>query len=253
MSARGEAAGAGAGRGLAAWVPLGVALVGIAVLWASPGFGAAGRTAGLVLVWMGLWGANTRLATLEVAPAWARLRRFAVAAIFGLTLLTLWEAAVTVFAVPSVILPAPSVIGARFVTALPHTAAMVLTELGLTLFLAYAGTRAGSQIAQAFTSGEWWRILVLGAVVTAFSGASAYVLMRFVLGLGGTRLSGVLAGMQTPPALLALEAAQAGMLQLGARGYLEGAEAFRRLREAQFVAIVTPSVKHITTELARGV
>ncbi|WP_204307532.1 hypothetical protein, partial [Klebsiella pneumoniae] len=41
--------------------------------------------------------------------------------------------------------------------------------------------------------------------------------------------------------LLALEAAQAGMLQLGARGYLEGAEAFRRLREAQFVAIVTPS------------
>ena len=91
----------------------------------------------------------------------------------------------------------------RFVTALPHTAAMVLTELGLTLFLAYAGTRAGSQIAQAFTSGEWWRILVLGAVVTAFSGASAYVLMRFVLGLGGTRLSGVLAGMQTQPALLA--------------------------------------------------
>lgn len=51
---------------------------------------------------------------------------------------------------------------------------------------------------------------------------------------------------------LALEAAQSAMLQFGARGYLEGAEAFRRLREAQFVAIVTPSVKHITTELARG-
>ncbi len=90
-----------------------------------------------------------------------------------------------------------------FITALPHTAAMVLTELGLTLFLAYAGTRAGSQIAQAFTSGEWWRILLLGAVVTAFSGLSAYVLMRWVFGLGGTRLSGVLAGMQTQPALLA--------------------------------------------------
>jgi len=29
-------------------------------------------------------------------------------------------------------------------------------------------------------------------------------------------------------------------------------EPARRLREAQFVAIVTPSVKHITTELARG-
>lgn len=51
---------------------------------------------------------------------------------------------------------------------------------------------------------------------------------------------------------LALEAAQAAMLQFGARGYLEGSEAFRRLREAQFVAIVTPSVKHITAELARA-
>lgn len=51
---------------------------------------------------------------------------------------------------------------------------------------------------------------------------------------------------------LALEATQAAVLQFGARGYLIGAEAARRLREAQFVAIVTPSVKHITTELARG-
>jgi alkylation response protein AidB-like acyl-CoA dehydrogenase len=51
---------------------------------------------------------------------------------------------------------------------------------------------------------------------------------------------------------LALEAAQAAMLQFGARGYLIGSEAARRLREAQFVAIVTPSIKHITTELANG-
>ncbi len=50
---------------------------------------------------------------------------------------------------------------------------------------------------------------------------------------------------------LALEAAQAAVLQYGARGYLTGAEPARRLREAQFVAIVTPSVKHITSELAK--
>jgi len=49
---------------------------------------------------------------------------------------------------------------------------------------------------------------------------------------------------------LALEAAQSAMLQFGARGYIIGSEAARRLREAQFVAIVTPSVKHILTELA---
>lgn len=51
---------------------------------------------------------------------------------------------------------------------------------------------------------------------------------------------------------LALAAAQSAMLQFGARGYLAGSEAFRRFREAQFVAIVTPSVKHITAELALG-
>lgn len=50
---------------------------------------------------------------------------------------------------------------------------------------------------------------------------------------------------------LVLEAA-AAVLQFGARGDVSGAEAARRLREAQFVAILTPSVKHITTELARG-
>lgn len=51
---------------------------------------------------------------------------------------------------------------------------------------------------------------------------------------------------------LALEAAQAAMLHAGARGYQQGSEAYRRLREAQFVAIVTPSAKHITAELAKA-
>ena len=50
---------------------------------------------------------------------------------------------------------------------------------------------------------------------------------------------------------LALEATQAGVLQAGAGGYLIGAEAARRQRETQFVAIVTPSVKHILMELAK--
>jgi alkylation response protein AidB-like acyl-CoA dehydrogenase len=51
---------------------------------------------------------------------------------------------------------------------------------------------------------------------------------------------------------LALDATQALSLQLGARGYLAGSDADRRRREAQFVAIVTPSIKHITRELSVG-
>lgn len=50
---------------------------------------------------------------------------------------------------------------------------------------------------------------------------------------------------------LALRAAQGAMLHAGARGYLADAPAQRKLREAYFVAIVTPAIKHIRKELAR--
>jgi len=50
-----------------------------------------------------------------------------------------------------------------------------------------------------------------------------------------------------------LRAAQAALLHAGARGYLAGATAQRKLREAFFVAIVTPATKHLRKELASGV
>jgi alkylation response protein AidB-like acyl-CoA dehydrogenase len=50
---------------------------------------------------------------------------------------------------------------------------------------------------------------------------------------------------------LSLEAAQAAMLHLGARGYVRTSPAQRRLREAYFVAIVTPSLKHLRQEIAK--
>jgi alkylation response protein AidB-like acyl-CoA dehydrogenase len=47
-----------------------------------------------------------------------------------------------------------------------------------------------------------------------------------------------------------LRAAQAAMLHAGAKGYLAGAPAQRRLRESYFIAIVTPATKHLLKELA---
>ncbi len=44
---------------------------------------------------------------------------------------------------------------------------------------------------------------------------------------------------------LSLRAANAAMLHLGARGYLHGNKAERKLREAYFVAIVTPALKQL--------
>jgi alkylation response protein AidB-like acyl-CoA dehydrogenase len=48
---------------------------------------------------------------------------------------------------------------------------------------------------------------------------------------------------------LCLRAANSAMLHAGASGYLHDAPAQRKLREAYFVAIVTPAIKHLRKEL----
>lgn len=50
---------------------------------------------------------------------------------------------------------------------------------------------------------------------------------------------------------LALDASQFALLHAGSRGYLEGSPVNRRLRESYFVAIITPSIRHLRKELAR--
>lgn len=96
------------------------------------------------------------------------------------------------------------------VTTLPYTAATVLTELGLMVFLAYAGTRAGGQILTAFSSDAWWRILLLGTAITLGMALLGGLAMRFLFRQGGTRTAGLLAGMQTQPALLAYASGRTG-------------------------------------------
>lgn len=89
------------------------------------------------------------------------------------------------------------------VTALPYTACMVLSEFGLLVFLAQAGSNAGGQIAKAFESGSWVNIFFLGFVVTSVLAAGLYLIMRYVFKMGGTQLSGLVGGAQTQPAVLA--------------------------------------------------
>ncbi|MBV9747850.1 MAG: acyl-CoA/acyl-ACP dehydrogenase [Acetobacteraceae bacterium] len=49
---------------------------------------------------------------------------------------------------------------------------------------------------------------------------------------------------------LTLEATSAAMLHGGARSYLEGSAMARRQREGSFVALITPSIRHLRQELA---
>lgn len=51
-------------------------------------------------------------------------------------------------------------------------------------------------------------------------------------------------------ALLTLDITRAETIQAGSRGYVAGAPSERRSREAAFIAILTPSIKHIATEIA---
>jgi putative transport protein len=91
----------------------------------------------------------------------------------------------------------------KVTTALPNTASAVLSELGLLLFLAYAGANAGTQIANAFSSGAWISIFIVGLATTTVVGLGLYLSMRYVFKMGGTRLSGLLGAAQTQPAVLA--------------------------------------------------
>ena len=50
---------------------------------------------------------------------------------------------------------------------------------------------------------------------------------------------------------LCLRAANSALMHQGARGYLMQSAVQRRVREAQFVAIVTPAIKHLRKEMAR--
>lgn len=72
------------------------------------------RLAALLALWLVAWFVNARLSRRN-----GPLPRWLVPAIFGLTLLVLWELAVRLFGISPVILPAPSAIAARIAGSLP--------------------------------------------------------------------------------------------------------------------------------------
>ena len=86
---------------------------------------------------------------------------------------------------------------------LPHGVASTLSQLGLVLFLAYAGSNSGSALAEALSGPTGVQLLVIGAVVTLVTAATVIVGGRLLAGMYGPRLGGVLAGTQTQPAVLA--------------------------------------------------
>jgi hypothetical protein len=57
-------------------------------------------------------------------------------------------------------------------------------------------------------------------------------------------------GLRLKSAELASRAAQSALLHSGARGFIASSAPQRRIREAMFYSILTPSIKHLRKELS---
>jgi NitT/TauT family transport system permease protein len=101
---------------------LAIALFILLLVWAgmAPGSASAYFWLGFATFWAAAWAANHLAATIGIAnPLFDRARSFAVPAVFGLTILALWELVCIGAGVPTVLMPAPSIIAAKFATSLP--------------------------------------------------------------------------------------------------------------------------------------
>jgi putative transport protein len=93
---------------------------------------------------------------------------------------------------------------------LPYSANLTLRQIGLILFLAGIGTRAGSSFLTTFTQGNGLEMLLVGALTTCTIILAmlwvGYKLLRIPMSI----LIGMTAGLQTHPALLGFAAEQTG-------------------------------------------
>jgi putative transport protein len=93
---------------------------------------------------------------------------------------------------------------------LPHSANQTLRQLGLIFFLAGVGTRAGDAFLSTLRQGAGARLFATGAAITALvAGATLWAGYRWLL-IPMARLTGMLSGLQTQPAVLAFAQERSG-------------------------------------------
>lgn len=88
------------------------------------------------------------------------------------------------------------------VWSLPYSASLTLRQIGLILFLAGVGTRAGHGFVTTLAHGGGLLVLLAGAFVTMVTAVAALWIGRRFLRLPMGVLTGMLAGIQTQPAVL---------------------------------------------------
>ena len=90
----------------------------------------------------------------------------------------------------------------KLVWTIPYAASSAMSELGLLLFLMYAGSKAGAALFGAVSGTPWLAVLGVGVAVTLTSAILQITLARFVFRSRVFETAGQLAGSQTQPAVL---------------------------------------------------
>ncbi|MCB1000664.1 MAG: hypothetical protein KDB40_15320 [Acidimicrobiales bacterium] len=85
----------------------------------------------------------------------------------------------------------------------PYGAGLAIRQLGTILFLGTVGSRSGSALLDAVGSSEGLKLALAALVVVTTTAAAFVVAGRRLLGMGGARLAGAIAGLETQPAVLA--------------------------------------------------
>jgi putative transport protein len=91
----------------------------------------------------------------------------------------------------------------RIIWSLPYSANLTLRQFGLTLFLAGVGTRSGASFWSTFSQGGGLAIFLAGVVITAAAAVTMLAVGHKLLKIPLSLLVGMLAGLQTQPAVLA--------------------------------------------------
>jgi putative transport protein len=91
----------------------------------------------------------------------------------------------------------------RVLWTIPYQASNAVNQLGMLLFLAYAGSNAGHALSKAVATDEGPRLLAVGVVVSGLTAAVMVFAGPRLAGIAGPRLAGQLAALDTQPAVLA--------------------------------------------------
>ena len=89
------------------------------------------------------------------------------------------------------------------VVSMSNSSATSLSTFGMITFLAYAGSRAGERFVESVTSDLGWKVFLLGALITTLAATIVTFVGRRVVRVSGPQVSGMIAGAQTQPAVLA--------------------------------------------------